>query len=486
MRMKRQTFPIKNSAYILMIAGMLFMAAAQSGCHKQRNLLIWDLPVAEGQPVEVTIDQNQPGYVIAPAFSGLSFETAILSKTPKYLSSSNTVLLQLIHNLGSGVLRIGGNSSDVVKWTGGARTSKTGSDSLTTSDIDTVRAFAKAIHWPVLFGLNLGTGTSRAAASEAAYAASSFQDNLIALQIGNEADLFYNNGHRTPGYSYANFQNEWSTYFTGIRNAGYTAAFAGPDLAFNTAWMNSFAENESQHTNMLDAHYYKTGPGSDASITYRTLLTPDTKLPVYLQSLNNAALRSKLPYRISECNNIYSGGRAGVSDVFASALWALDFMWTVAENNGQGINFHGSTGGAYSPIVLQNGIPIPRPEYYAMLAFTYGAAHSTIIPARISSSLYNCNVYACVNAGITHITLINKELTNGISFAIHLSNTASSVSIARLSAPDMTSTSQITFAGNAVNADGTFTPAPAQAYTVGAKSFNINLPAGSAAVITVH
>lgn len=487
--MRLQTIHINWQVIILRILLIALPILCWSGCHKQEvqaNLSLTTLPAANGQAVDVTIDQNQKGYAIDPAFTGLSFETSILSRSPKYLSAGNNVLLQLIKNLGTGVLRIGGNSSDVTKWTGKMRTSKTGTDSLTTSDIDTVTAFARAIHWPVLFGLNLGTGTARAAASEGSYAAGSFQNNLTALQIGNEADLFYNNGHRTPHYTYATFQTEWNTFFTAIRNAGTTAAFAGPDLAFNMNWINSFADNESQHTNLLDAHYYKTGPGSDASITYKTLLAPDTKLQGYLQTLNSAALKSRLPYRISECNNIYSGGRAGVSDVFASALWALDFMWTVAENNGQGINFHGSTNAAYSPIVLQNGIPVPRPEYYAMLAFTYGSAGSTLVPATISEPSYNCTAYACVNPGLTTITLINKELSTNLSFTIHLSTAADSVTIARLSAPGLTTATPITFAGSAVKSDGTFAPAAGQAYRVGAKNFIINLPAGSAAVVRVQ
>ena len=128
-----------------------------------------------------------------------------------------------------------------------------------------------------------------------------------------------------------------------------------------------------------------------------------------MQFLNTASGQYGLPYRISECNSVYDGGKTGVSDVFASALWALDFMWTVAENNGQGINFHGGSSGAYSPIVLENGAPIPKPEYYAMLAFKYGSAGGTIIPATLGNTLYNCSAYAGKSGNLTYLTLINKD-----------------------------------------------------------------------------
>lgn len=465
-----------------------FMTLGGSGCQKQKpsdtSAII--LPVANGQPVTLTINQNQKGYQIAHSFTGLSFETSILAKTTKFLSSGNPVLVQLIKNLGSGILRIGGNSSDATPWSAHSRNAGSGNDSLYTSDIDSINVFAKALQWPVIFGLNLGSGSAQAAANEAAYVTDKFKDNLSALQIGNEADLFFKNGHRTSAYTYAGFLTEWSTFFNTIKNAGINAAFAGPDVANNTTWISSFADNENQNIIMLDGHYYKTGPGSDASITYKTILTPDTKLSGYLAKLNTAALKYKLPYRITECNNIYSGGRAGVSDVFASALWALDFMWTVAENNGQGINFHGSTSAAYSPIVQQSGVMVPRPEYYAMLAFKYGSTDGIIVPATLSQSSYNCTAYASIAAGTTNITLINKEETVDISFTINLSNTANKVTIARLTAPGLTATSKITFAGNAVNSDGTFTPSASPSYSVSGKTFAINVPAGSAAVISVQ
>lgn len=463
------------------------MAMGISGCQKQKTAESSSvpLPVANGQAVTVTVNQNQHGYVIAPAFTGLSFETSILAKTPKFLLSTNPVLVQLIRNLGTGILRIGGNSSDAVLWSGHSRSTSTGNDSLSTSDIDSINVFARAIGWPVLFGLNLGNGTSQAAANEASYVTTRFQSNLYALQIGNEADLYFKNGHRTSAYTYAGFINEWNAFFTAVKNTGITASFAGPDVANNTTWISLFADNENQNIKMLDGHYYKTGPGSDASITYKTILTPDTKLQGYLSILNTASLKYKMPYRISECNNIYSGGRAGVSDVFASALWALDFMWTVAENNGQGINFHGSTSAAYSPIVQVSGVTLPRPEYYAMLAFKYGSIGGTLVPATVSQSVYNCSAHASKNDTTTSITLINKEESVNVSFTVNLSSAVSKISISRLMAPSLTATSNITFAGNAVNSDGTFTPVTSQSYSVGGKSFVVNVPAGSAAVITV-
>lgn len=444
-----------------------------------------ELPIASGQMVSVTISQNQPGYVIPPAFEGLSYETGILPKLSAFLNASNLVLIQLIKNLGNGILRIGGNSSDQIYWTGKARASSTGTDSLTTTEIDNLAAFAKATGWQVLFGLNLGSYNTSVAENEARYVSNSLQKSLYAFQTGNEPDLFYNNGHRSASYTYSNYQTEWNSYFSAARTTSVQSAFAGPDIADNTKWVTSFADNEHANVKLIDGHYYNSGPATDPTITYQTLLAPNTKLPVYLQSLNSSSSKYGLPYRISECNSVYDGGKTGVSNVFASALWALDFMWQVAENNGQGINFHGGNSGAYMPIALSNNVITAMPEYYAMLAFRYGSSGGTIIPANLGSTAYNCSSYACVSDQATYITLINKDAAN-LSFSLQLNNLASSVQIARLIAPSITSTTGVTFAGSGVSADGTYKQGAIEKYAISGKPFIINVPSGSAAVLTVQ
>ncbi|HZY36281.1 MAG TPA: glycosyl hydrolase family 79 C-terminal domain-containing protein [Mucilaginibacter sp.] len=437
-------------------------------------------------PVGVTINQNQRGNTIAPAFEGLSFEVGSLTNGSNLLSTGNTVLLHLIKNLGPGVLRIGGNSSDDIFWTGHRRYANTGSDSLTTTDIDAFAAFAKATGWKVLFGFNLGSGAPQAAANEAAYINNSLGQSLYAFQTGNEPDLFFNNGHRTPAYSYADFQSEWETYLAAVRAAVPNAPFAGPDAAGNSTWVSQFIPAENKNIILADAHYYRTGPASDSSITVQTILAPDNQLPSYLETMNNASQAGYLAYRISECNSVFGGGKRGVSNVFGSALWALNFMWIVAENNSLGINFHGGNGGFYSPVDNGSGITTAMPEYYAMLAFKYGGVGGTIIPTTLNSTTYNCSAYACTNAGITYITLINMESDINLSFTVQLGKTAAGIKIARLTAPNIYTQAGVTFAGASVLANGTYNAGPTENHTINSNSFVLKVPAGNAAVIAVQ
>lgn len=456
----------------------------------KRQLIEASLPANQSVPITVAINQNQKGYHISSTFQGLSFETGLLTESPDYLSENNTVLVQLIKNLGPGILRIGGNRSDEINWVGDTEVADTARNSLTTAEIDRLSAFSQAIKWQVLFGLNLANNDVNAAADEAHYLNQSLQRNLYALQSGNEPDVFYPRW-RPVTYNYNKFQKEWEGYFSAIKKSAPTVRFAGPDVdPFDPWWFSSFAENEQKNVRILDAHYYNTGPASDPSITYHNILTPSRKLDGFLVQLNKISASCHLPYRLSECNSVYGGGKKGVSDAFAASLWALDFMWVVAENNGQGVNFHGGTSRfAYTPIAVDHGTAAARPEYYAMLAFKHGAIGGTIIPATIADprDYNNCSIYACANTNNTYsITLINKEDKKDFAFTVQLNKTATNIKIARLAAPDITSTTGVTFAGSSVNTDGTFTPQTIEQYAINGKSFVINVPAGSAAVVTVQ
>lgn len=444
--------------------------------------------VVKDSIVNVTVDQTHSSYIIPTAFQGFSYETGTLSSYPNYLNSSNTVLLQLMKNLGSGIIRLGGNSSDAITWTGTARNVSTPANSITTTEVDNLSGFSKALGWQVLFGLNMGVYDTAKAANEAVYVTNSLQNNLLALQFGNEPDGYHSwNPVRPSTYGEANFESEWNNYFTAVRNRIPTAPLAGPDVAYLSSWVASFASNEKKNINLLTSHYYQNGPSGAPGINISWLFTPIPQYTNYFNVINGASITSGLPWRITECNSINGGGQAGVSDVFASALWGLDFMWNVAENGGSGVNFHGGTGGAYSPIVNSGGVAIPKPLYYAFLAFKYGAIGGAVLPTALGVSKYGVSAHACNLNGSPAITLINKETTQGITFNIQVSNKYSTIHVARLSAPSINSLTSISFCNNVVSPNGAFVVGSTEDYNIGStNTFSVTLPAASAAVITMQ
>lgn len=460
---------------------MLAMLSCQKAITPSSPVL--PFPPAEGSPVNVTLQPHSAGSPLPSNFLGFSYEIDALADS-NFLSSGNSLLLQLYKNLGSGMIRVGGNSSDEYVWTGGPRDGSTPKDNLTTTDVDRFTAFAKSTGWPVLFGLNLGDDNPGLAAAEAVYVSEDLGSTLWAFQIGNEPDLFHENGIRTSSYNYDTFQSQWKTYHTGVLAGLPSALFAGPDVADSRAWIDSFGTNEGALVRIVDGHYYRTGPASSSSITYQTILGTDPNLVSYLQTLQTAGAKHNLGYRVSECNSVYDGGKSGVSNVFASSLWALDFMWTVAENQGSGINFHGGTGNPYSPIIQSGSGWLAQPEYYAMLAFMEGA-EGNLIPVTLSSTSLNVTAYACVLSTTEYLTLINKDSTD-LAFTVTPGKQAQSVTVMRLTAPSYTSLADsVQFCNSQVGADGSFTPgSPEQ--DGGGSSFIVNVRAGSAAIVIIR
>jgi hypothetical protein len=467
-----------KNPYILAL-GLLILSA----CSKKSD------PPATPPPVEqmdgtLTLDITHPSNIISKNFEGLSFENWILSRNPEYLDPNNPVMLQLFKNLGQGIIRMGGNSSDETDWVGDGFNAGTHFDVLTQQDINRLADFSRKSNWQVIFGLNLGHDNINASIDETQYLYQQLGTNLYALQIGNEPDYF-KLGYRPQNYSVQDYENEWNANFGSIKAQVSQVQFAGPDVSDHLGWAQTFAAHDSQNIMLLDAHYYNDGPSTNPSINCQTILSGDDTLEPYLQGLDNASKQAGLPYRITETNSIWGGGKPGVSNAFAGTLWALDLMWSIAANNGQGINFHGGEL-VYSPItVSSNGQCTANAVYYAMLAFKYGAADGTIIPVNIDNKNLNYSAYACSTGGGYTVTIINKEQKNDISLTINAGKPVTTVNIMRLTAPTVSSTTGITFGGAAVQSDGGFSPMVREEFQIGKNSFVIKVPEASAAVVTI-
>jgi len=470
----------------------LIVLTILSSCNKDSST---DTPINQpfpspvGVPISVLLHPESPGLTIPVNFQGLSIEVGKLTD-PTYVNVQNTAFINLIKNLGdNGCLRFGGNSSDKLIYTGKIRQTNTGNDSLTTSDIDRVAAFVKATNWKVIFGLNLGINNPSLATKEAKYVSNALGSQLINFQFGNEPNDFPGGGLRNSPYNYSDYQADWNKYYTAVREALPNVFFAGPDITSNKkgqTFITGFAATQNSKANLLDGHYYVANHSSNSPLTTGTILAKDGALLSYLSVFQTAGKQNNLKYRISESNTISGGGTKGVSDVFASSLWALDYMWILAEQGSQGVNFHGSGTTSYSPIYFQNAQFTAQPEYYGLLAFKYGAVGS-IIPVDITNSKnVNCTAHASFSNGVEYLTIVNKDTVNAAAITVTPNRTSTSVQVMRLSATSVNATAGVTFAGSAVNPDGTFQTATTENYSLSGKpNFIVNVPAGSATVVQI-
>jgi hypothetical protein len=118
---------------------------------------------------------------------------------------------------------------------------------------------------------------------------------------------------------------------------------------------------------LISSHYYAMGPAGGAGIDAQKLLSNDPRLAREMPVLVAGGKTAGVPYRMTEGNSCYHGGQPGVSDAFASALSAADYLLRVAQAGYAGVNLHSGGEGYYAPITGEPNATKLRPEYYGML-----------------------------------------------------------------------------------------------------------------------
>jgi hypothetical protein len=435
-------------------------------------------------PVTVTVDLSKQGIQIPKYFTGLSFETASLLKATWY-NSQNTSFINLVKGLGHGILRVGGGSVDQVQWTNSATTSTP--LTMTSTDMYNFFSFAGATTWPVLFGVNLHPATVPAEAAEIRYLSAHFSSMVACLELGNEPDLYNPNGQRPSTYGYTDFLNEWTTLHDSILLGAPTQCFSGPSTASGT-WITPFGRDKHSSVCWLNEHYYKLGTGGDTVQTIAKLLTKDTAFLTRAYVLRGAATPYNLTWRIDECNSS-AANSSGVSNSFASAIWGLDFMFTVAQQGGAGVNFH--SGNTYfTPISFLSGPATPNPLYYGMLFFSKASLGKMLTVGSTTSGTINFTSYAVQQAdGTVQVTLINKDLANEAAVSLSAANGTTQLtnaSVLRLQGPSPSSLTGTLFGGSAVKADGTWASSANESLVMSGNTTTVKVPACSAVLITLH
>ena len=423
----------------------------------------------------LVIPAEAAGAHIPPDFVGLSYEVEQLAD-PAFFSPRNAGLIRAFKAISSrGVLRLGGNTGEFAWW-------KATPDSpepehphtrevvgeplasyyaVTPEAVRNLAAFLEATGWTCLYGINMGTNTPARAAEEAELVAKTLGSRLQYFQIGNEVDLFGSHLRDPQTWSAKTYLTEWLTLARAIAARVPRASFGMPDIASNMSWLTQIADARSTvedppHVTTLTHHHYFGGPATNPDVNIPNLLKPAAMVKVQSMADTAAVSAAKMGvrHRMTEGNTCYRGGKPGVSDVFAAALWAADYSLLLASNNYSGINLHGGAGmsvanglGGFLPgdVMLneQGATPEqiaarPHPFYtpiatfgsdYVLEPIAYGLMFAgsltggTLIRADLSSKLQaagiNATAYAARLAnGKTSVIVLNKDMDHDL--ALHL------------------------------------------------------------------
>lgn len=360
-------------------------------------------------------------------FIGLSYESAQLAN-PGFFAPENKGLIALFRELADkGNLRLGGGSSEFTTYSSasptgpppfevfGPDTSKTVKSGTVTTDVAlrNLHGFLDAVGWSCLYGLNLGQGTLENAVAEATAVQRILGPRLLAFQIGNEPDSFRRR-YRPESYTPEDFLAEWKRFHDAIAKAVPTARFAGPDISDKLPYLTAFAAMAPQYTDiiLLTSHYYAMGPASNPQATLENLLDPDPKLTTLkrrdLHVIEEAQQLAHLPYRMSEGNSCWDGGKAGVSDTFASALWCADYVMTCMGRGWQGVNLHGGGNGFYTPIAGSPSAGFTRrPEFFG-LQLAHRFAGRRVVQSTLAGADPRVDAFVFEQAGRHELVLANK------------------------------------------------------------------------------
>jgi hypothetical protein len=475
--------------------------------------MVGQTDAASGVSATLSIQQTRiaDAVMLDPRFASLSFEKDSINRSPVYLSGDNADLIGLLNVLGGGVLRIGANSVDETTWIPGG----SGQTSGQVAPID-VQNFASLIrkcpNWSVIYGVNFlgedGSAASPAlAASEAAYAAEQLGRQLLGFEIGNEPDLygngltydvFLNGGTLSNGAQFSG----WNGYAEAIRAAVPHAVFTGPAASSDSkGWAEDFAASEAGKIALLTEHYYISNYSSAAPSISGMLTYPSPHLVTALLNLQAAGKANSVAFRIDECNSYFaSRNPIGVSNAFAAALWAIDFIFTNAQYGSSGVNFHntGDTSG-YAAIGESNSVVAAvQPLYYGLFFFSQifrEGRTGELLESTLTASGVALTAWAIRSDIGIHVVLNNKDTTNAATVTITgFHPSARTAAVMTLASSGSTPSeklsnlgiynggSALTFGGQAVALDGTWHGMPSE-LAVSNNSVTVTVAAATAALI---
>jgi hypothetical protein len=475
---------------------------------------------ADAQPsvpksaIRVQIGATPDSRPVAPGFVGLSIEyRSALTYFGSDPSRPDPVFVQLVRNLTPGqspVIRFGGDTTDWTWWrTPGVAKPLGIRYTLGRRWVQATQATARALNARLVLGINFESDSRAIAATEASALLRGIGRRYIAgFELGNEPEVYGSLGWyespagrpvlgRSPSYGFDSYLTDYAGVLRGLPRG---VPVIGP-ASGAPAWLTGLPRylNGNPRVREVTFHRYPlhrcfTARHSPAFPTIANLLAPVAASgpATSLQSAADVAHAHGLPFRSDELNSVSCGGKHGVSDTFASALWALDTLFNMARVGVDGVNFHTFQKAIYEPFAVSHAggrwLAEVRPMYYGLLMFTRAAPPgSRLLPAAFHAP-NTLRIWA--TRGRDHrvrIVLINDSRRRPVTVAVR-SPGAGTATGQRLRAAHASSTSGVSLGGQS------FTPATAgrlagaaRTFTLGAiqRRFVVRLPAASATLLTV-
>jgi hypothetical protein len=461
---------------------------------------------------------------LASDFLGLALEyrsiPALVGSNPH---SVNPVLVHLIGTLtprGPVSLRIGGQSTDRTWWpVAGLRRPPGITYDLTPRWMARTRALAQAIDARMILGVGLEADRTAIDAVEAKQLLVGISRQYVAaMEIGNEPELYtlvpwYRKLHSVPipwyshtgtpvfarpsDYGPADFYGEFSRTLRVMPRV----PIAGPETGL-VPWIDGFRRFVSPRSRVriVTWHAY----GLNQCVT--NLTAPDYPTVPNLLSARASrgfvngigpyvasAHRAGATFRVDEMGSVTCNGRLGVSNTFASALWVMDALFTIAADGVDGVNIHTFQDAANGLLDFDhaNGQwqATVHPIYYGLEMFAHAAPAGSRLLHVYSGPQNQFRSWATRGPDHrTRVLLINDSLRQSTVAEVRAPSVARTAQIESLRGPSAYATDGVSIGDKSfgVSTSTGLLPAP-RLQSVAARSgvYAVSVPPSSAALITM-
>jgi hypothetical protein len=365
--------------------GVSLLAGCFGGGDAMAATAGWDLTGAQpssarsssgAAPVHGVVDAAGARVTMAPV--GLSLEYPVMARDLGSGACPSGALASELLRLGSPPIALGGQSQDFTVPSGVPSGPPSSWQAITSFVLPAsfwgqLHCLLSAAHDPLTVGINAKVGQLSWAAQMVA-GAQSAATNGLDFSLGNEPDLYY-----LPNYSSlakpqsgeeAAAVNLYLRVASNLQQAVGHAAVLGPELATAEHWRSQLPRvllHLGERT--VGVHMYPlTTCASPRAVTVAGLLSAQAAdAPRRLAWVVADANRAGVPAIISEANSAACGGKQGVSDTPAAAVWAVRFVLTALKTGFREVRFHFS-GDPYDPFLVRGNEVIGRPLESALVA----------------------------------------------------------------------------------------------------------------------
>jgi hypothetical protein len=317
---------------------------------------------------------------------------------------------------------------------GGANNDRQEPTAFTSSEIDDFVTFAREVgaeplmQVPLIKNVQGAAATAQDAADLVTYLNITKAYGIKYFAIGNEPDLYVEQGLMSAGYDANTFCATFKEFAQAMRAVDESIQIVGPELSWRytsgeSDWLTPFLQGCGDITDIVAVHRYPLSPTQCSDVkayadgaSYRSTLT-------HLRSIMQATGQQDKPLALTEANITWEGDPAkpqlaASPGTFPAALWVAENLgisleaglfsvdyWSLSEGWTLGF-FDGAT---------------PRPAFHVLKLFSnhFGTEALSVKGAPSGTSLFAGRTPAAASTSLFIVNKSNSPLSLEIAFTEH-------------------------------------------------------------------